>query len=108
MTSGSKTVAIVLLFLGLALANYLASSIPARYDATAEKIYTLSRGTRSLLSKITEQTTLDLYFTSNASGQFVEYKNYAERVREMLQQYVRASKGKIRLNVTDPEPDTPE
>ncbi len=108
MTSGSKTLAIALLLLGLILVNYLASSVPARFDATAEKIYTLSPGTRSLLSKIAEPTTLDLYFSSQASGQFVEYKNYAERVREMLRQYARASGGRVRLNVVDPEPDTPE
>src|SRR5580698_2758088 len=108
MKYGSKIIAIVLLFAGLVLVNYLASSFPARYDATSERIYTLSPGTRALLAKITEPTTLDLYFSRNAIGQFVEYKNYAERVREMLRQYVRASHGKLRLNVIDPEPDTPE
>jgi ABC-type uncharacterized transport system involved in gliding motility auxiliary subunit len=108
MTKGSKTIAILLLLVGLVLVNYLATAIPARYDATAERIYTLSPGTKALLAKITEPTTLDLYFSRNASGQFVEYKNYADRVREMLRQYARASRGKIRLNVIDPEPDTPE
>src|SRR5580698_3718871 len=108
MSSTSKTVAIALLLVGLVLVNYLASVIPYRYDATAEKIYTLSPGTKALLAKITEPTTLDLYFSSQVTGQFVEYKNYAERVREMLRQYVRASHGKLRLNVIDPEPDTPE
>ncbi|HEY5228058.1 MAG TPA: GldG family protein [Opitutaceae bacterium] len=108
MTSGKKLIAIVLLFVGLVLANYLATTVPVRYDATAEKIFTLSPGTRALISKISEPTTFDLYYSSNASGQFVQYKNYAERVREMLRQYVRASGGRIRLNVIDPEPDTPE
>jgi ABC-type uncharacterized transport system involved in gliding motility auxiliary subunit len=108
MTHGSKTLAILLLLVGLVLANYLATSVPLRYDATSEKIYTLSPGTRALLAKVGEPTTLDLYFSRNAAGQFVEYKNYAERVREMLRQYERASKGKVRLNVIDPEPDTPE
>ena len=108
MTYGSKTLAILLLLVGLVLANYLASSVPLRYDATSEKIYTLSPGTRALLAKVGEPTTLDLYFSRNAAGQFVEYKNYAERVREMLRQYERASNGRIRLNVIDPEPDTPE
>src|SRR6202453_3773575 len=108
MKSGSKLIAIALLLVGLILVNYLASSFPVRYDATSEKIYTLSSGTRALLSKISEPTTLDLYYSTNASGQFVEYKNYAERVREMLRQYVRASHGMVRLNVIDPEPDTPE
>jgi ABC-type uncharacterized transport system involved in gliding motility auxiliary subunit len=108
MSSGNKILAAVLLLVGLILANYLATTVPYRYDATAEKIYTLSPGTRALLAKITEPTTLDLYFSSGAAGQFVEYRNYAERVREMLRQYERASGGKVRLNVIDPEPDTPE
>jgi ABC-type uncharacterized transport system involved in gliding motility auxiliary subunit len=108
MKSGSKIIAIVLLFAGLVLVNYLATSFPMRYDATAEKIYTLSPGTKALLAKVSEPTTLDLYYSSNASGQFIEYKNYADRVREMLRQYVRASHGMVRLNVIDPEPDTPE
>lgn len=108
MTKGNKTLAIILLFVGLVLVNYLATSLPVRLDATAEKIYTLSPGTRAILAKITEPTTLDLYFSRGTSGQFVEYKNYAERVQEMLRQYERASNGKVRLNVIDPEPDTPE
>ena len=108
MTRGSKTLTILLLIVGLVLANYLATTVPLRFDATSEKIYTLSPGTRALLSKAGEQTTLDLYFSRNAAGQFVEYKNYAERVREMLRQYERASGGRVRLNVIDPEPDTPE
>src|SRR5471032_1058103 len=107
MTPGKKLVAIVLLFVGLVLANYLATTVPARYDATAEKIFTLSAGSRALIAKISEPTTFDLYYSSNATGQFVQYKNYAERVREMLRQYARASGGRIRLNVIDPEPDTP-
>jgi ABC-type uncharacterized transport system involved in gliding motility auxiliary subunit len=108
MSRPAKIAAVLLLLVGLVLVNYLASFIPYRYDATAEGIYTLSPGTRALLSRISEPTTLDLYFSSDASGQYVEYKNYAERVREMLRQYVRASAGKITLNVIDPEPDTPE
>src|SRR5665213_181302 len=108
MKHGNKVLSVALLLVGLILVNYLASSFPARYDATAEKVYTLSPGTKALLSKVAEPTTLDLYFSPNASGQFVEYKNYAERVREMLRQYARASHGMVRLNVIDPEPDTPE
>lgn len=108
MKHANKVLSVALLLVGLILVNYLASSFPVRYDATAEKVYTLSPGTKALLSKVTEPTTLDLYFSASASGQFVEYKNYAERVREMLRQYARASHGMVRLSVIDPEPDTPE
>jgi ABC-type uncharacterized transport system involved in gliding motility auxiliary subunit len=107
MKLGSKTLAIVLLFVGLVLVNYLASSLPLRFDATAEKIYTLSPGTKALLGKIAEPVALDFYLSQNAQGVPIAYKNYAARVQEMLREYVRESKGKLTLNVIDPQPDTP-
>lgn len=108
MKPGLKTLSVALLLLGLILVNYLASRLPFRADATAEHIYTLSEGTKSLLSKIEEPVVLDYYFSRSANGLPIQYKNYAERIREMLRQYVRASRGKIVLNVIDPRPDTPE
>ena len=107
MKLGSKTLAIVLLFVGLVLVNYLASSLPLRFDATADKIYTLSPGTKALLGKIAEPVALDFYFSKNARGLPIAYKNYAARVQEMLREYVRGSKGRLTLNVIDPQPDTP-
>jgi ABC-type uncharacterized transport system involved in gliding motility auxiliary subunit len=108
MKLGRKTIAIVLLFVGLVLVNYLASSIPARLDATADSIYSLSSGTKAILGKIEEPVTLDLYFSKDASGLPIQYKNYAARVQEMLRQYVRGSRGKLTLNVINPRADTPE
>ncbi len=108
MKLGSKTLATALLFVGLVLVNYLASKIPARADLTAESIYSLSPGTKAMLSKIEEPVTIDLYFSKDAAGLPIAYKNYAVRVQEMLRQYVRAGHGKLTLNLINPRPDTPE
>lgn len=108
MNSRSKALAIALLFVGLVLVNYLASSVPVRLDATADSIYSLSEGTRKMLTKIEEPVTLDLYFSKDANGLPIAYKNYAARVQEMLRQYVRAGHGKLKLNVINPRPDTPD
>lgn len=108
MKTSAKITAIVLLFIGLVLVNYLASQLPWRADNTAQGIYTLSPGTHSLLSKIEEPITLDFYFSSNASGLPISFKNYGNRVEEMLRQYTRAARGRLVLNVIAPEPDTPE
>ncbi len=108
MKLGSKALAIVLLFVGLVLVNYLASSIPARLDTTADSIYSLSAGTKAMLGKIEEPVVIDLYFSKDASGLPIRYKNYATRVQEMLRQYVRAGRGKITLNVINPRADTPD
>ena len=108
MKFGKKALAISLLLLGLILVNYLASSLPLRIDTTAGHIYTLSPGTKALLSKVSEPVTLDFYFSKSVPGLRVDQQNYAERVREMIRQYVRAAGGKITVNYIDPEPDTPQ
>lgn len=107
MKPGSKVLAIALLFVGLVLVNYLASRLPFRADATAENIYTLSAGTRSLLGQIEEPLTVELYFSRSAAGLPILYKNYAARVEAMLRQYERAGRGNLVLRVINPEPDTP-
>ncbi len=108
MKPGIKFLAVVLLFAGLVLVNYLASSLPARVDLTGQKIYTLSPGTKALLAKIDEPVQLDFYFSRSSNTLSIGLKNYAGRVQEMLGQYVRSAHGKITLNVIDPKPDTPE
>lgn len=108
MKPSDKIIAILLLFIGLVLVNYLASRIPWRMDNTASQVYTLSEGTYSLLEKIEEPITLDFYFSRSAAGLPISFKNYAARVEEMLEQYARAARGRIVLNIINPEPDTPE
>jgi len=104
----AKALAIGLLFVGLVLINYLAGSIPVRADLTAESIYSLSPGTRAMLGKVEEPVSLELYYSADAEGLPIGYKNYAVRVQEMLRQYVRASGGRLTLSVINPRPDTPE
>lgn len=108
MKPGIKVASILLLFVALVLVNYLASQLPIRGDATRDEIYTLSSGTKSLLSKLEEPVSLDFYFSQSAAGLPIQYKNYAARVQEMLRQYVRASRGRLVLTIIDPRPDTPE
>ena len=105
---GYKTVSLVLLFIGLVLVNFLASSLPLRLDLTAESNYSLSPGTRMILGKIDEPMALELYFSKDANSLPIAYKNYAARVQEMLRQYVRAAHGKLILKLINPRPDTPE
>jgi ABC-type uncharacterized transport system involved in gliding motility auxiliary subunit len=107
MKSGRILVIIALLAAGLLAVNYLASSLPFRADATADRIYTLSPGTRAILGRLEEPVQLDFYFSAGATGLRVSDKNYAARVQEMLRQYVRAARGRLVLSVIDPKPDTP-
>ncbi len=104
----AKTLAVVLLAAVLLLINFLAARLPVRGDLTAGRIFTLSPGTRALLGKIEDPITLQFYATRGTSGLPVSYKNYTDRVEEMLRAYIRASGGKLVLETISPAADTPE
>ena len=103
-----KTFAVLLLAVVLLLVNFLASRLPVRGDLTAGQIYTLSSGTRALLAKVEDPITLQLYVSRETEGLPTQYKNFANRVEEMLRAYVRASAGRLNLEVVSPAPDSPE
>lgn len=78
----------------------------ARVDMTANKLYTLSDGTRNLLSDLDEPITLRFYFSRKLAQKIAPILTYGERVQQMLTEYASASKGKIKLIVADPLPFT--
>ena len=75
-----------------------------RLDLTGERLYTLSRGTLRTLSKIDEPITLRFYYSTRLADEVPSYGVYAQRVRELLDQYVTAANGKIHLEVYNPQP----
>jgi ABC-type uncharacterized transport system involved in gliding motility auxiliary subunit len=75
-----------------------------RLDLTGEHLYTLSRGTRQTLARIDEPITLRFYFSNRLADEVPPYGVYAQRVRELLDQYVAAAHGKVRLEVYNPLP----
>jgi gliding motility-associatede transport system auxiliary component len=97
--------ALVCIALMLISVNMIAARLFAwRLDLTGEHLYTLSRGTRQTLARIDEPITLRFYFSNRLADEVPSYGVYAQRVRELLDQYVAAAHGKIRLEVYDPLP----
>lgn len=97
----------LLLAAGLFLAvNLVANGLLAswRLDVTENKLFSLSKGTRNILDKIEDPITLRLYFSSKIFGDIPTLSNYGNRVRDMLEEYVTASGGKLQLSIIDPEP----
>jgi ABC-type uncharacterized transport system involved in gliding motility auxiliary subunit len=95
----------------IALAIFVAVNIIAnqlltswRLDLTANKLYTLSQGSRNILAKIDEPITLRLYYSAKEFADIPQLLNYGKRVRDMLEEYAAASNGNLRLQVIDPEP----
>ena len=96
-----------LLFVGL---NVFVSNFftDTRLDLTHAGTYTLSAGTRAIISKLPEPVTLRFYFSRKNSAKYPGTAAYAKRVRDLLGEYASLSHGKIVLEDVDPEPFTPE
>ena len=76
----------------------------ARLDLTADHLYTLSPGTLHTLGQIGEPITLRFYYSNRLGDEVPAYGVYAQRVHELLDQYVAAAHGKLRLEIYHPQP----
>lgn len=75
-----------------------------RVDLTENRLYTLSPGTRNILTSIEEPITLYFFFSDRASRDIPMLRSHATRVRELLDEFVLASEGRLRLQTIDPLP----
>jgi len=73
-------------------------------DLTEGRLFTLSAETAKVLGDIDEPITVRLYFSRILGEQSPPHLTYYERVRELLEQYVNLSGGKLRLQTFNPEP----
>jgi len=107
MYSGAGLLLIALAFLAF---NAVSSLIftDARLDLTEQKLFTLSKGTETILAGLEEPIELQLFYSDEATGELVALRNYARRVEELLHAYQREADGKITLRVIDPEPFSEE
>ncbi|MEC8237429.1 MAG: GldG family protein, partial [SAR324 cluster bacterium] len=103
-----SSLSILLLFICLIAVNVVAYYLPMRADMTAEKLYTISEGSRSILSGLKDPLRIKYYFSASSEELPPYIKNYAERVREVLEEYENLSSGRITLETFDPKPDTEE
>ncbi|MBB5696097.1 Gldg family protein [Muricoccus pecuniae] len=94
-------VAVIAVGVNLLADRFLAS---ARIDLTEQRLYTLSDGTKREIAGLREPITLRLFYSRRLGAAVPVYGAYADRVREMLREYVLLSGGKIRLEILDPEP----
>lgn len=93
----------IVLFVSLNLLSTLTLR-SAQLDLTEGKLFTLSDGTREVLSKIEEPIKLRFYASRSLTDMSPIHGNYISRVREFLQNYVDLADGKLILEIHDPEP----
>lgn len=98
---------IILLLAGLFFALVLINNLMlggVRLDLTENKVYSLSSGSKQILSEIDEPINLYLFFSDKASKNMTSLRNYANRVESLLNEYNKVASGKLNLQVIDPEP----
>lgn len=87
-------------------ADVILASLPLRADLTAERFYTLSKGSKAVLAKLDKDVTLKYYVSSSAADMPMQLKTYAARVQNLLKEYERAAGGHVVLEAYDPKPDS--
>ncbi len=79
-----------------------------RLDLTEDGLYTISEGTEQIVADLDEPITLRLFVSRRLTETAPALGTYADRVLELAERYVARSNGRIRLEVIDPRPFTPE
>lgn len=101
----SLTVKLLSLFMLLILLTATVQVLPSwRLDLTAEKLYTLDAGSLAMLNKVKQPVKLTFYFSDLATKELPQQRSYAQRVRELLNEYERAAPDMLTVNEKDPEP----
>ncbi|MDE2316353.1 MAG: GldG family protein, partial [Xanthomonadaceae bacterium] len=99
---------VALTLLALVTASLIVSSghwlRARRIDLTADKLYTLSPGTLQIVDHLQRPLRLTLYFSEHATRDLPKLRSYEQRVRDMLQEIVARSHGRVQLSVIDPVP----
>jgi len=75
-----------------------------RADLTEHQLYTLSDGTVSILGRIDEPVRLKLFYSERAARELPQFRVFAARVVELLEEIASRSNGNVTLEIVDPEP----
>jgi len=102
LTGGALAVLAVLFVAVILISNALFRG--ARLDLTSSHLYTLSQGTKNILSSIDEPVHLYLFYSDKGSQDLPQLRVYAQRVRELLEEMSARAGGKLKLEVIDPQP----
>ncbi|MBR4519253.1 MAG: Gldg family protein [Victivallales bacterium] len=97
-----RVLATIALWLVLAILFPVFEKLPARLDATAERLYTLDHGTRDILAELTTPVTINFYYSKSFPELSTLQRNHALRVEELLEEFERASEGNLRLERHNP------
>ncbi|MFP4522557.1 MAG: GldG family protein [Fibrobacterota bacterium] len=93
----------ILVVLGsLALFNYLTGKLFVRIDLTEDKVFTVSDATRRILKNLDDPVIAKVFLSGKLPPQAV---GMANRVRDLLSEFSKYSKGNLKIRYIDPTDD---
>jgi ABC-type uncharacterized transport system involved in gliding motility auxiliary subunit len=101
-----STGGVIALLAVLIALNFIVSAFNLRADLTEGDVYTLSPGTRKVLSRLEAPVKLRLYYSQGSEAVPVGLKTFAKRVEDLLNEYKAAGGGKVVIEKFNPEPDS--
>jgi gliding-associated putative ABC transporter substrate-binding component GldG len=96
---------LLVIFLVLITLNFLSYLFFFRIDFTADKSYTLSNATKSILKQLKQPITINAYFSNDLPTQLIKSKKDFE---ELLIEYKKRSKGKVTYTFANPNENEAE
>ena len=101
-TAGIAAMAIILIAF-----NVIAGAFKQRVDLTKERAFTLSPGTRAILTKLDSPVKIRYYCSQGeTSPETVFLRTYAKHVEDLLAEYRQVARGKLTIEKYDPQPDS--
>lgn len=101
-----STAGVALVFIAVVGANLIFSPVRARVDLTADRLHTLSDGTKAILAKLDAPIQVRLYVSQGKDRMPSAIQPYVQRVEDLLAEFKAQSKGNLEIKKFDPEPDS--
>ncbi len=99
---------LLILLVILILANIIVSYANIRWDVTEDRIYSLSQGTKNILTSVKSPVAIKFFFSRSNPDIPASIELYAKRIQDFLSEYEHAGKNNIRVEFYDPRPDSDE
>ena len=102
-TGANAVLFTVLVIAAVVALNLIAARLPKRMDLTADHVYTLSPASKDLVAKLPDVLQVKAFISNDLQPPFSQSAQY---VRDLLDEYAHASKGKLKWEAIDPGEDS--
>jgi gliding-associated putative ABC transporter substrate-binding component GldG len=102
-TGANAVVFMILVIVAVVAVNLIVRRFPKRFDLTQDHVYTLSGASKDLVAKLPDVLTVKAFISKDLQPPFSQSAQY---VRDLLDEYAHASKGKLKWEAIDPGEDS--